>query len=418
MILKTRGGNHELRIASLDSFAAMQAQAGGGRVSSGVLVDQRSLFGLAAADACIRLASSAVAKRSLRVWRGEGVETVPVKTTWQARFFGGTNANARESWFLVLEQTEASLTARNNAFWLKIVDRSTGQVSEVVVISPDDVQARWNRDKAAAEYKIRVVPGTAQFTDWLDASEILHFRVGYPAPGSIVAPTPVELHRELIGTAIAKNRYESTVYSEGLLESVAVTFPEKMTPEQAQKFRDKLKDEHGGVMNAGRVRVFGGGATVQTIGLNLADAEFVASKAISAREMAQILGMPASLVDANDKDTRPLTPEHEEDRFNRYWLEPRLARIQETIRSDPSFFGSGARDRPGFGDLVVRADVATEARAVVSLVQAGVYLPDDGRARLGLPPLPNGAGQIPQIVPVGGMANPDQIQPTDPEAPV
>lgn len=409
MILKTRGGNHELRIANLDGFAAMVAQAGGGRFASGVLVNERSLAALAAADACVRIASSAVAKRALRVWRGEGVEKAPVKATWQARLFTG-QPNGREPWFLVLEGTEASLTARHNAFWLKMLDPISRQVSEVYLIHPDDVlDARWNRDTGAIEYKLRAIPGTQTATDWLGTDRVLHFRVGYPAPGAVMAPSPVELHRELIGSAIAKNRYESTVYSEGILESVAVSFPATVTPEQARKFRDALKDEHGGVSNAGRVRVFGGGANVSNIGLNLADAEFVASKEMSAREVAQILGMPASLIDANSKDTRPLTPEHEEDRFNRYWLEPRLTRIQETIRADASFFGSGARDYPSFADVLVRADVATESRTLVAEVQAGILLPDEARAQRGYPPLPDGAGQIPQIVPVGGAPNPEPI---------
>jgi hypothetical protein len=40
-------------------------------------------------------------------------------------------------------------------------------------------------------------------------------------------------------------------------------------------------------------------------------------------------------------------------------------------------------------------------------IQNGSELVDEARADNGRPPLPNGAGQIPQITPVGGAPNPD-----------
>lgn len=389
----------------------MIEQSGGGRVAAGgVVVDDRALVGLAAADACIRVASAAVAKRALRVYVGDNEHRVHVQDSWQARLFGAF-PNRYESWFLILEQTEASLTARNNAYWLKRSDPRTGEVVSVQVIPPADVHSRWNPVSDEPEYRIRTAQGSATWTDWLTRASVLHFRVGYPTPGQIVAPTPVELHREMIGAGVSRGRYESALYTDGILEGIAVSFPKDVSPEQARKYRDAFQSEHGGIAKVGRVRVFGGGPTVSKIGLSLQDAEFVASKQMTAREVCQILGVPASLIDANDATTRPLTPEHEEDRFARHQLEPRLARIQETIRQDPSFFGVGTDDYPAFADVLVRADVATESARLVREVHAGIRLADEARALMGLPPLPGGAGKVPQVVPVGGMENPDPVDP-------
>jgi HK97 family phage portal protein len=331
LILATRSG--DLRVANLDALVAMELQAGGGRttLAAGMAgpVTGRSVAGLPAANMAIRIAAGAVAKRQLAVWRGTGTDQVLASSSWQARLFAG-QPNGRESWFDVLEQLEASLTARNNGYWLKSFD--SGRVAEVRTIHPDTVQARWNGDRGEPEYRIHRPSG--QWTEWIGPESLLHFRVGYPEPGCIVAPSPLELSRMTWEAAIAKTRHEAIFYRKGLTKGVAVTFPKEMKPEQARNYRDALAQESGGVENGGDVRVFGGGATVQTIGLTLADAEFVASKMLSAGRSAQLLGVPATLLDIGDAAQKPLSPEHEEDRWNRHLLEPRLARIEG--RSTPT----------------------------------------------------------------------------------
>jgi HK97 family phage portal protein len=401
MILSTRTGDR--RIANLDGVVAMEREAGGGRLTDGGVVNPSTLVGLPAANGCIRVASWAVMKRPLRVWVGEGVDRREVTTTWQARLLRGI-PNDHESWADVLEQTEASLTARNNAYWLKIKD-SAGRVVAIEVKHPDLVRGRWNHDLGRPEYKLRRDHESNAWTDWLDAGYVLHFRVGYVDPSCVIAPSPLQLFKDALASAVAKRKYENGLYGEGILQSIAVTFPKEVQADQARRYRDLFREEHGGVANAPKIRVVGGGAEIHTIGLSLADAQFVEGMQFSAREMAQILGVPASLVDANDFNTRPLSPEHEEDRWHRHWLEPRLTRIQERLRVDPDFFGANARAYPAFATALIKGDVATESTRIKELVQAGVLVPDEGRAELGYPPLPDGVGQIAQITPVGGAPN-------------
>jgi HK97 family phage portal protein len=404
MILKTPSGEH--RVVSLDTLAAMEIQAGGGRLTAGIgtAVDGKAVAGLPAANLAIRTAATAVAKRRLKVWRGEGIEKKTVTTTWQARFFG-SQPNERDSWFLLLEATEGSLSARNNAYWVKAKD-GAGRVTSVYVKHPDSAEAKWDPAAQTPIYRF-VNEGGHGYSDWMGPDQVLHFRVGYAYPSAIVAPTPVQLHRESFSASVAKIRHEANYYRDGLLKGVAVVFPKEVSPDQARLFREALNQEHGGVDNGSKVRVFGGGAAVQDIGLTLADAEFIASKHWSAREIGQIFAVPATLLDVGEPAQKPLTPEHEEDRWNRHWLEPRLARIQETIRADQDFFGVGASFYPAFADTVVRADVAGETTRLHSLVQDGILTPDEARAELGYPPHPGGLGAIPQITPVGGAPNPD-----------
>lgn len=403
MIVKTRGGG-DVPIRDVTVGQLLRSQQGIGAVN----VTPQAVAGIPAAMRAIGIASTAVAKLKFRVWRGEGVERKPVKTTWQARFFRGV-PNERESWFLLWEQTEASLTARNNAFWLKVRDSVSGTIDAVQLIHPDNVQGRWNRERNRPEYRIRIEWAQA-WSDWLDSSSILHFRIGYADPATIMAPSPIDLHREALRASLSKSRYESMLYDEGVAQSLAVIFPRDVKPEEAQRYREHFQAEHGGIENRHKVRVFGGGVDVKTIGLSLQDTQYIESMQFSVEEIARIYGVDASLI-GGSRLNRPISPEHEEDRWIRYGLAPRLERLEQTVRADPDFFGPGARDYPQFDTSeLMRGDLETEASIMHKKVQAGIWLVDEARAKDGLLPLPDGAGQIPQVTPVGGAPNPSSSQ--------
>lgn len=399
MIAKTRHGNVviEQRAAGLNDMI----RAAGGQPRSGVSVTSSEVAGLPAWKQAIRIASEAVAKHRMYVWRGEDEQRRRVRATWQARFFTG-QPNDRYSWFYAWECTEGSLTARANAYWLKFFD-SAERVDQIFVLHPDQVRMRWNRELYQAEYSV-LVDGSAP-SPWLSAADVLHFRLGHPAPGAIAAPSPIQEHQRALGAALAKAQAEEGFYTSGSMKSVAVVFPEKVDPEQAERWK-KLYLGDGGLAGGSQVKVFGGDPRIETIGLSLQDQQFIESQAFAIEDIGRILGVPPSLLWAASKEgSKPITPEHEEDRWVRYGLEPRRLRIEGTIQHDPSFFGLGARDYPAFHVRRVRGDAQTESEMIVHEVQAGIRTPNEGRAELGLPPHPD--GNILQITPVGGAENPN-----------
>lgn len=406
MILATKRGDREVRDASV---GAMLAAHGLTRGSSGTSVNARTVGGLPAAKEAVRIAAEGVAVRQIAVFRGEDFNRRKVTSTWQARLFARRSANDMgDSWFDVFEALEASLTARNNGWW-RLYPNDRGEVTGVQTLHPDCVEARWNRELNRPEYRHLVEGGG--WSAWLGPDLVLHFRAGHVSPGSVVAPSPLELHRDALHNVVSKTVFEGRLYDEGILRSLAVTMPERMTAEQADEWRKVFQATHGGVDNAAKVRVFGGGATVETIGLSLQDAQYVESMQMGVEEVARVFGVPASLVGGGSQSTRPLSPEHEQMRWFEYGLEPRLARISARINAHPALFGPTARDYLAFLGVTVRADTISEAEADVKLVQAGIEVPDETRARRGLPPLPDGLGKIPQVTPVGGAPNPNVSTP-------
>lgn len=413
MIVATRHGNIAVESRTASLGALIESQGGTVRSAAGVSVSAREVAGLPAFQQAIRVAATSIAKHELGVWRGDGGERRRVTTTWQARFFRDP-PNERYPWFFAWEGTEASLTARNNAYWLKLYEQ--GRVAAIHVIHPDNIRARWNPAERRTEY--RVLLDTGAWSEWLTQADILHFRAGAPEPGAIIAPSPLELHRRTWQAALAKARSESDFYERGLARTVAVVFPDQVTPEQSERWRQVYLGP-GGVESSSQVKVFGGNPRIETIGLSQQDAQYVESQAFTLEDVGRMLGVTPSLLWAASKEgAKPITPEHEEDRWFRHGLEPRRLRIESFIRADPAFFGPGARDYPMFLVDVVRGDLRTESETLVREVQAGIVLVDEARAKRGMPPLPNGIGKIPQIVPVGGAPNPNlpsQIGQTDDE---
>lgn len=404
MVVKTRHGDVVVEARDANLGALIQATGGTLRSQAGVAVTDRAVAGIPAWQQAVRIAAWSIAKHELAVWRGKDIERRRVTTTWQARLFAGVpNFNAIDTWFYVWECVEASLTGRNNAV-LRLHLNALGQPEQVEFVHPDLVVARWNSESRKVEYKIRNDQG-----GWigpLDSREIVHFRNGSPAPGAVWAPSPIELHRNALGSALSRERAESNLYSGGSMKSVAVVFPGDVTPDQAARWKEVYLGP-GGVTADSQVKVFGGDPRIETIGLSLADAQYVEAQGFSVYDVGRMLGVLPSLIFAAMKDgDKPITPEHEEDRWWRYGLQPRRMRIQETLKAHPTLFGASARDYPAFVVDAVSSDARTESENLVREVQAGILLADEARAKRGLGPLPDGAGKIPQIVPVGGAPNP------------
>lgn len=423
MILLARGGGNVATRSSstLGDFGISAGTGGQAARAAGVIVSASTVGGIPAVTAAVRRAAQEVASLQLGVYRGQGVGQQQVAPDsrgdtggrWQAKLFAG-RPNDQQDRFQFKEAIEESLSYRGNAYIWKNVDPASGRVLEWYALHPDQVLPSFIGGERS--YWIGI---SGWFVDPMgrgwgfvrrDSRTILHIR-GFGDGGSWIAPSPIMRHASALGTNLARVRYEESLYDKGAAVALAVTFPERMTAAQAKEWRDLWQDTYGGPHNAGRTAVLGGGAQVQSIGLSQVDAQFVESQQFSIEDVARIFNVPASLIGGGHgtKGDHPLTPEHEQQRWLAYGLSPRLFRIESALAADPDLFPTGTDVYyPWFNTTrLLRGDLATEAMISLQKVQSGQWLVDEARALDGLPPLPGGAGKVPQIVPVGGGPNPD-----------
>lgn len=399
MILTGRAGDREVRSRLSEAeVLGSDWQVLGPSLGTGA----GNPYGVAAFYRGVRLTAEAIGSLVLNVYSGEGPQRSRVAGSRVARFLA-SRPNAQQSSFGFRETIAESIATRGNAYVWLMIDPSSGQVVEWWALHPDQVTVAKVRGELV--YNVVVKPGyvdptgrggTAKYE--LSAREMLHVR-GFGDGGTIVAPSPVELHADALMAARERQKHESRFYQSGTAQALAAIFPGDVKRDQANQYREHWEATYGGASNAGRLRILGGGADLKPIGLSLRDAQFVESLMLTVDEAARMTGVPASLLGGDQ--AVPL--EQELGRWLRFGLGPLCCRIEAALNEHPSFGFSRPRAYAAFDtDGFVRGDVKTEADIVHAHVQSGILLVDEARAVLGLDPLPNGLGQIPQIVPVGG----------------
>ena len=374
---------------------------------------EREMRGVPAIARAARIRAEAVANLDLGVWKGMGPDRVKVETCWQDKLFDNS-PNDCQTRFDFWETVEESLAYRGNAFIWK--NTSGSRIVEWWALHPDQVTP-----KNDGTYSVKVAPGYVDPTgkgpgDYpgLTNTTILHIR-GHGQGGQLLAPSPVEQFRDAMAGPVGRQRHEARMWRRGVAGQLAVTFPAGISKDQADQWREAYRANYEGTEGETTL-VMGGGAEIKPIGLTPADAEFVEMKVLTAQDASQIMGVPANLLGVSVQQKG--TPNLEQDLMEwlRFGLGPELKRIEEALKADEQLFGFMGRLQsnvvgsmgiyPKFNtDDFVRGDNLTEATILVSDVQAGILLPDEARNIKGYPPLPDGAGKIPQITPVGGAPN-------------
>lgn len=409
MIVALKGGQDAQLRAFSQSMSNPPTRSSG--FTAGVPVTPETVGGVPAFTRAVRIAAEAVASLRLRVWRGDGFDRVAVDSVWQARLFRGAVSESQTR-FQFWETIEESLSKRGNAYVWKSVDPDTGRATRLVALHPDQVLPVWT---TPGELTYHVVV-TAGFVDptgsgygfyTVGADTILHIR-GHGDGGQLVAPSPIQVYRDALGVGVAKLRYESRLYRRSTAIRLAVEYGDQMTVEKAREWRDLWRETYESG-DGESTAVLGGGGTLKPIGMTMSDTQFIESQNFTVAECARIVGVPASMLDSGTgkSESSPITPEHEMTRWLRYGLGPRLERIESAVLADPNLFMPNSGTYPAFDtQKFIRGDLATEADIALKKVQSGQWLVDEARELDGMGPLPNGAGQIPQVVPVGGQQNP------------
>lgn len=401
MILATKHGDRELRSAEWGTEHLIQWPQDGGVASP---------EGLPAVGAAIRLISNTIASLPLCVYSGEGETKRKREESWQYELLEFPNPDVSN--FAFLSDIASGIEGCGNAFVYKARMPRQKRVLALATLQPQNVTVRtdFNTGETVYEY------WNGRETIRLNPDDLIHIR-GDTIGGGVLGYSPLTMHRMSLNNMSRREQFEGAHYENGALPGVALKFPERVKREQAKEWADDWDARHAGSANRGRTAVLGGGADIQTFPISLEDQQFVESQAFSVKEVARMFGVPATLLEEGDQQTS----EEESLRFLKFCLLPRMNRIEEALLADPDLFGRHQDLYPEFFvDDFLRGDAVSMAQVDHNLVQSGILLVDEARARRGMPPLPpvpkdpdQEPGKVPQIVPVGGQANPGMPPPQE-----
>lgn len=392
MILKTiRGGQAELRMAEYGS-SAIPVPSANFYAYTGRNVTTEAAYGMPAVSAAIRVVSETIASLPMLVYR----DKERAADSWQYQLLRN-RPNAEQDPFQFFCDINVSIEASGNAFIQKTKLR--GRVVELHVINPDMVRVR--RDRETHEKRFDIIVDQQQIRD-LTSADILHIR-GWGPPGSLVGFSPISLHRNVLGNALALHEWTGRYWSNDASPGMVLKVPGQVSAQQAKTILDTWSANHGGLHNAHRPAILAGGAEIQTIPFSFEDSSYIEQMRLSVLEVCRIFRIPAWTVSVDQSNLPGQNPEQDSLRFLIYSLGPRISRIEQALAHDADLFGGSDLYPEMLADSLLRPDTQTRYDAILKARQGGWLTVNEARAIENYAPVEN--GDTVQVTPVGGAPN-------------
>ncbi|MCD4483409.1 phage portal protein [Chromobacterium vaccinii] len=210
--------------------------------------------------------------------------------------------------------------------------------------------------------------------------------------------SPVQLHCDSLGLALATHGHASAVFANGthlagVLERPAVIGGQDVKPLSAERvlqIKAAWKREYAGRDNAMKVALLQEGITFKPLSMTNADAQLIDARKLSALEVAQIFKMPPHKVGLLDRATNN-NIEHQGIEYVIYCLMPWIKRHEQARMRDlllPSERGELYIEFNVSG--LLRGDTQSRYAAYAIGRQWGWLSANDIRRLENLPPIPGG----------------------------
>lgn len=393
MIVRTaRNGDYQARDMFAGASTVPSPGARYGSATGGLRLDDDHAGAVPAATRAIRLLCETGGQLPMTVRSGmRGDPTAaPAPDSWEAGILA--QPNLEQSPMDVWSYAIASLL-RGGAAFLKGKDNN-GRVAELYVLDP----RRWYAKAENGSVVVHLKDGST--TKRLTKRDVIYVP-GFLASSPSVGCSVVANHAMTLGVARALEEFEARFYANDAAPGGVITVPGNPKKEQRDELRESWEARHQGVGNAHRVGVLWGGATYDSVGISLSDAQFIEAQGFSIAQVARMYGVPLKWLtgDSDESD-----PEVENLRFANFSLSPWTTRLEQGLSLDRDLFPDPGRFAKMDLSQLERGTFSARATAYREARQGGWMTANEIRRPEGLPDHPDG-GDL-QKTPVGGAPNP------------
>lgn len=250
-------------------------------------VNATTAQGVSAVYACVSAISETVASLPLILFKRNG-EDRQRATDHPLYAVLHDQPNEHQTALEFREWMQASVLLRGNAF-AKIIRDNSGQVIQLLPLSPDRVQVLRVGDKIGFTY-----------TDWLGnvarllESEVLHLRHRLGDDG-VLGVSPIAAAKAVIQLAISERDHGVNTFNNATRLGGILKIPGKLNTEQKANLATSWNTQHGGI-NAGKTAILESGTEFQPISMTLEDAEWIAARQFSVTEVARLFRCPPTVI--------------------------------------------------------------------------------------------------------------------------
>lgn len=204
----------------------------------------------------------------------------------------------------------------------------------------------------------------------------------------------IECARESFGYSLATESFGSNMFRNRAVPGGVLKTPEVLDDKSYKRLQSDWDSSYGGPTNAGKVAILEQGLEWQSIGMTNQDAEFMANRRWSVKEIARWFNMPLSFLKDLDQGIRA-NVEQQFKEFEAVTMRPWFVRWQQAIHRD--LIPDSEKDAL-FAEFNVRplwgADFKTIIEGFGSAVEKGIFNRDEARGVLNMNEIEGGGGKI------------------------
>lgn len=285
-----------------------------------------------------------------------------------------------------ITQSHRKLTG--DAFWF--VDGSGTNINGIYLLQPDKVTINLGKvagnNKVIESYTYKDVIKGEPIEVTYAPEDIIHFKIPNPA-NYYRGKSAVEAAAEAIDTdsmAIEANR---KLFERGLIANFMLTTDKSLTPEQLKQLHSEFRNTYGGVANAYKVPILGGGIKSENLQMSNRDAQYLEQQAWLRDKITAIFGNNKAVLGVTD-DVNRANAEATISQWRQTTVRSEMKEITDTLNEFfvPRF---GTNLVLGFEDLV-KEDESAKTELLVKQKNADIISINEAREELGLDPIDGG----------------------------
>lgn len=365
-----------------DKWIAMLAGETGARSRSGVSVTTDTALMCTTALACTRALATGVAMLPRKLVRdGARGEKLAVADSPLA----GIVAHRPNDWMTGLEWVEtmmmhAVLAQAGRSF----INRVNGQVAELIPLVPERTTVHQGEDYALT-YRVQTAKGN---TLTLRRDQVFDFRG--PTWDGFTGLDIRKLAREAIGLSLATEESHARLHGQGARPGGILSTEQTLTQPQVAELRENWDRMQGGVANAMRTAILGGGMKWQALAMTGVDSQHIETRRHQIEEVCRGFGVFPAVIGHSSNQSTYASVEQFFLQHVILSLGPWFTRLENRLTADllsPEERGGGLYFHIT-AQAMLRGDHKTRAEFYRALVMLGVMTRNEVRLLEEMSPLP------------------------------
>lgn len=379
---------------------------GSRKSKTGKTVGLKEAVGVSAVFANLRVIGNGMAQVPLKLMQEQGRERRPAREHSLYKLMA-MKPNRWQTSFQWRQMLSWHVELTGNHF--SYVNRLGGRIIEIYPFQPGDVEV-IDLGRGEYEYRVTAKDGSKQT---FPAEAILHIRG--PSWDGGMGLDILKYAREAIGLSLASEESAASLHKNGVNASGTYSVDGNLTDEQHKLLMAWIKEYHAGSENTGMPMILDRAAKWQSTQMTGRDAQALETRKYQIEEVCRFFGTMPIMVGYSDKTATYASAEQMFLAHIVHTLSPRWTCYEQIF--DTFLLTEKEREAGYYFDFVeegmIRGSIKDTKDTILGYVNGGVMKPNEGRAKLDLPPDDDPASDKLRI-PVNTVTEPEPTEGAEP----